>query len=169
MTHGVLRIPLLESQGTVVFLFFIWVTSSQAILTLTRLRAVASWKVSVAMLVTVLFVVFTYLFAAEAFTHFLYPDPNDVAQYFQAAALPGRLFDALVGGTTLLIVLGWIYLYAQAHGRTMPIPDDLQVLRARLYALLKNQLYVDRLHDRIGRSIMRLTHGLDKLSLGRPR
>jgi NADH-quinone oxidoreductase subunit L len=46
VTHGVLRIPLLESQGTVIFLFFIWITSSQAILTLTRLRAVASWKVS---------------------------------------------------------------------------------------------------------------------------
>ncbi|TKB75265.1 MAG: NADH-quinone oxidoreductase subunit L, partial [Nitrospira sp.] len=37
VTHGVLHIPLLESQGTVIFLFFIWVTSSQAILTLIRL------------------------------------------------------------------------------------------------------------------------------------
>ena len=63
VTHGVLRIPLLESQGTVIFLFFIWITSSQAILTLTRLRAVASWKVSTAMLLTLLFVVFVYLFA----------------------------------------------------------------------------------------------------------
>ena len=53
-----------------IFLFFIWVTSSQAILTLTRLRAVASWKVSAAMLLTLLFVVFTYLFAAERFTAF---------------------------------------------------------------------------------------------------
>ena len=50
-THGVLEIPLLESQGTVIFLFFIWITSSQAILTLTRLHAVASWKVSAAMTV----------------------------------------------------------------------------------------------------------------------
>ena len=37
-THGVLDIPLLDSHGTVIFLFFTWVTSSQAILTLTRLR-----------------------------------------------------------------------------------------------------------------------------------
>jgi NADH-quinone oxidoreductase subunit L len=169
VTHGVLRIPLLESQGTLVFLFFIWVTSSQAILTLTRLRAVASWKVSVAMLVTLLFVVFTYLFAAEAFTHFLYPDPQDVERYFKAAALPGRLFDGLVGGTTLLIVLGWVYLYAQAHGRTMRLPDEVQALRIRLYVLLKNQLYIDGLHDRFGRGIMRLTHGLDKHSIGRLR
>ena len=169
MTHGVLRIPLLESQGTVVFLFFIWVTSSQAILTLTRLRTVASWKVSVAMLVTLLFVVLTYLFAAEAFTHFLYPDPQAVTRYFQAAALPGRLFDALVGGTTLLIVMGWVYLYAQTHGRTMRMPDEIQALRIRLYVLLKNQLYIDGLHDRLGRGIMRLTHGLDKQSFGRSR
>ena len=61
VTHGVLRIPLLESQGTVIFLFFIWITSSQAILTLTRLRQVASWKVSTAMLMTLLFIVFVYL------------------------------------------------------------------------------------------------------------
>ena len=166
VTHGALRIPLLESQGTVVFLFFIWVTSSQAILTLTRLRAVASWKVSVAMLVTLLFVVFTYLFAAEAFTHFLYPDPATVTRYFQAAALPGPLFDGLVVGTTLLIVLGWVYLYAQAHGRTMPLPAWVEALRVRLYVLLMNRLYIDALHDRLGRGIMRVAHGLDKHSFG---
>jgi NADH-quinone oxidoreductase subunit L len=166
LTHGVLRIPLWDAQGTVIFLFFIWVTSSQAILTLTRLRAVASWKVSVAMLSTLLFVVFTYLFAAEAFTHFLYPDPNEVTRYFRAAALPGPLFDGLVVGTTLLIVLGWAYLYAQAHGRTMPLPAWVQALRVRLYVLLMNRLYIDALHDRLGRGIMRVAHGLDKHSFG---
>ena len=169
VTHGALRIPLLESQGTVIFLFFTWVTSSQAILTLTRLRAVASWKVSAAMLATLLFVVFTYLFAAEAFTRFLYPDPREAASYFRAAALPGRLFDGLVGGTTLLIVLGWVYLYAQAHGRMMRVPVWVEGLRTRLYVLLMNQFYIDRLHERAGRWIMRAAHGLDKPSFGRPR
>jgi NADH-quinone oxidoreductase subunit L len=67
LTHGALQIPLLESQGTVVFLFFIWVTSSQAILTLTRLRQIESWKVAATMLLTLLFVVFVYLFAVESF------------------------------------------------------------------------------------------------------
>ena len=76
VTHGVLRIPLLESQGTVIFLFFIWVTSSQAIpFPLTRIRAVASWKVSAAMLVTLVIVVFTYLFAVEELHCFLVPEP----------------------------------------------------------------------------------------------
>src|SRR5678815_5078266 len=136
VTHGALHIPLLESQGTVIFLFFIWITSSQAILTLTRLRAVASWKVSVAMLFILLFIVFVYLFAVESFTAFLYPNPGEVAAYFQAAALPYWLFDGLIGGTTLVIILGWFYIYARAHGQTMWVPSLAEGLRLRLYVLL---------------------------------
>ena len=153
VTHGILRIPLLESQGTVIFLFFIWVTSSQAILSLTRIRAVASWKVSAAMLLTLVLVVFTYLFAVESFTHFLYPNPAEVASYFRAAALPGRLFDSLVVGTTLLTVLSWFYLYAHAHGRTVKVPGWFEAFLARLYVLFMNRLYVDHLYAKFGRAV----------------
>lgn len=166
-THGVLDLPLLESQGTVVFLFFTWITSSQAILTLTRLRAVASWKVSAAMLGTLAFVVFTYLFAAETFTRFLYPDPADVARYFQAAALPGQLFDGLVGGTLVVTILGWIYLYARTQGRTMPLPAWVEELRNRIYVLLLNRVYLDALYGRLGEGVMRLAEAVDKHATGR--
>jgi NADH-quinone oxidoreductase subunit L len=166
-THGVLDVPLLESQGTVVFLFFTWITSSQAILTLTRLRAVASWKVSAAMLGTLVFVVFTYLFAAEAFTHFLYPDPQDVARYFQAAALPGRLFDGLVGGTVVVTVLGWVYLYARAHGRTLSMPVWVEEVRRRLYVLCLNRLYLDAQYEKLGRGVMRMALATGRRAPGR--
>ncbi len=86
--HGILRIPLRDSQGTTIFLFFGWATSSQAILTLYRLRAVATWKVAMSMLFTLFLVVVTYLLAAESFTHFLFPAPGQVAAHFQAGALP---------------------------------------------------------------------------------
>ncbi len=162
VTHGALHIPLLESQGTVIFLFFIWVTSSQAILTLIRLRAVASWKVSMAMLLTLLFVVFVYLFAVESFTAFLYPNPGEVASYFRAAALPARLFDGLIGGTALVIILGWFYIYAQAHGRTMWVPSLVEGLRLRLYVLFMNRLYADEGYQALGQSIMRVAHRVDK-------
>ncbi|HNG55053.1 MAG TPA: NADH-quinone oxidoreductase subunit L, partial [Nitrospira sp.] len=162
VTHGVLRIPLLESQGTVIFLFFIWVTSSQAILSLTRIRAVASWKVSAAMLVTLVIVVFTYLFAVESFTHFLYPNPEEVAFYFKAAALPGRLFDSLVMGTTLLTILSWVYLYAHAHGRTITIPGWIEAFLVRLYVLFMNRLYLDQLYLNIGRVVTQVAHRLEK-------
>jgi NADH-quinone oxidoreductase subunit L len=143
LTHGALQIPLLESQGTVVFLFFIWITSSQAILTLTRLRQIESWKVSATMLLTLLFVVFVYLFAVESFTAFLYPDPHEAASYFKAAQLPGRLFDMMIGAATLTTILGWCYVYLKVHGRSLPVPAWIHAIRIRLYVLFLNRLYVD--------------------------
>jgi NADH-quinone oxidoreductase subunit L len=166
VTHGVLRIPLLESQGTVIFLFFIWITSSQAILTLTRLRQVASWKVSAAMLTTLLFIVFVYLGAAEAFTQFLYSNPDDVASYFKAAALPDWMFDLILIVATVLTIASWSYLYLTAHGRTVRMPAWVEGLRIRLYLPFMNRLYADEMYQLLGNGIMRLVHQLDKLERG---
>ena len=166
ITHGVLRIPLLESQGTVIFLFFIWITSSQAILTLTRLHAVASWKVASAMLMTLLFVVFVYLFAVESFTAFLYPDPNEVARYFQAAALPGRLFEAIIVLATLMTIFSWSYLYMRAHGRTVWMPRWIENWRNHLYVLFMNRLYADERYQQLGQAVMRVVHRIDKREQG---
>jgi NADH-quinone oxidoreductase subunit L len=165
-THGVLRIPLLESQGAVILLFFIWVTSSQAILTLTRLRAVASWKVSAAMLLTLLFVVLVYLFAVESFTAFLYPNPAEVALYFQAADLPNWLFDLLLLGATLSTILGWLYLYLRAHGRSVWMPPWVDGVRIRLYVLFMNRLYVEQAYQQAGKFLLRLLHRIDKHTQG---
>jgi NADH-quinone oxidoreductase subunit L len=166
ITHGVLRIPLLESQGTVIFLFFIWITSSQAILTLTRLRQVASWKVSAAMLVTLLFIVFVYLFAVESFTEFLYPNSEEVASYFGMAALPDWLFDLMIVTATVLTVAGWSYVYMSAHGMSLRMPPWIDRLRIRLYLPFMNRLYADEIYMLTGQTIMRLAHQLDKRERG---
>ncbi|HEY6923279.1 MAG TPA: proton-conducting transporter membrane subunit [Steroidobacteraceae bacterium] len=166
VTHGVLRIPLLESHGTVIFLFFIWITSSQAILTLTRLREVASWKVSAAMLMTLLFIVFVYLFAVESFTEFLYPNPEEVASYFKAADLPAWLFDLIIVTATVLTVAGWSYLYMSAHGMTLRVPAWIDSMRIHLYLPFMNRLYADELYTLTGQTIMRLVHQLDKRERG---
>ncbi|MDH5741769.1 MAG: proton-conducting transporter membrane subunit [Nitrospira sp.] len=168
-THGVLEIPLLESQGTVIFLFFIWITSSQAILTLTRLRAVASWKVSAAMLVTLLFIVFVYLFAVETFTAFLYPNPEEVASYFKTAELPTWLFDLMLVVSTQLTIAGWIYLYMRAHGRTIWSPPWIDDLRIRLYVLVLNRFYVDPVLYRASRALTSAIQRLDKYAQERAR
>lgn len=165
--HGVLQIPIIHAQGSVIFLFFIWVTSSQAILTLTRLRGLPSWKVSAAMLATLLFVVFTYLFAAERFTGFLYPDRQEVDFYFTAAALPGPLFDALVGLMALFFMVGWIYLYAETRGQAIHRPSWLDRWHAPLYLLFVNRLYVDRVYQSVGQAILRLAGRLERRSSAR--
>jgi NADH-quinone oxidoreductase subunit L len=166
LTHGILRIPLLESQGTVIILFFIWITSSQAILTLTRLRAVASWKVSVIMLLTLLFIVFVYLFAVESFTAFLYPDTEEVASYFKAADLPDWLFDLMVLVAAFMTVFGWTYLYMRAHGRTLWLPAWIEDLRIRLYTVFLNRIYADELYQLMGSMAAQSIHRIDKLERG---
>lgn len=166
ITHGVLRIPLVESQGTVILLFFIWITSSQAILTLTRLRQVASWKVSATMLMTLLFIVFVYLFAVESFTAFLYPDPAEVERYFQAGHLPNRLFDLIIVGATVLTIFGWVYLYMRAHGRSMQVPRFIEEIRVQLYVLFMNRLYVEQAYQRLGQLTMRALQRYDKRAQG---
>ncbi len=166
VTHGVLHIPLLESHGNVIILFFIWITSSQAILTLTRLRAVASWKVSSAMLLTLLFIVFVYLIAVGSFTSFLYPNPEEVAAYFKAADLPDWLFDLIVVIASLMTILGWTYLYMRAHGRTVWMPVWIDDIRARLYTVFLNRIYADELYQVIGSMAAQLIHRIDKLERG---
>jgi NADH-quinone oxidoreductase subunit L len=160
--HGVLEIPLRIGQGGVIFLFFSWVTASQAILTLYRVRAVESWKVSGIMLVTLLLVMFTYLFAAERFTHFLFPEPGVVAAYFEAAALPGPVFDGIIAVTALVATTGWILIYARSHGRSIPFPAWISSLQTYGYLLLANRLYLDGLALRLGDGSRRAIKVLDR-------
>ncbi|TKB93934.1 MAG: NADH-quinone oxidoreductase subunit L [Nitrospira sp.] len=106
-------------------------------------------------------VVFNYLFAVESFTKFLYPNPAEVATYFQAAALPTWLFDGLIGGTALVIILGWFYIYAKAHGQTMWVPNVTEGLRHRLYVLFLNRLYVDQANERLGWAVTHVIRSID--------
>ena len=166
--HGVLNITFRDSQGVVIFLFFSWVTSSQAIMTLYRLHAVASRKVAALMLLTLLLVVSTYLLAAEAFTYFLYPEPGQVAAYFRAAALPGWLFDVIIIATALFVVMGWALIYAKSHGRSIRMPESVGGLQVRLYLFFMNRLYMDAVLLRIGRGLARAARWPDRNRLFAP-
>jgi len=162
MAHGVVNIPLFEAQGTVIFLFFAWVTSAQAIFSLYRLEAVASWKVSATMVATLSFIGLTYLWAGESFTHFLYPAPGQAAEYFQAAAWPQSLFDAFVALSALLIVAMWVILYGKAHGMRLLLPDWLGTIYLRVYVAFLGGLYVEDVLQALARALRRMR-------VGRPR
>jgi NADH-quinone oxidoreductase subunit L len=143
VVHGLVQIPLFEAQGTLIFLFFAWVTSAQAIFSLYRLNAVASWKVSLTMVATLALIGVTYLWAGESFTHFLYAEPGQVAAYFEAAAWPSGLFDAFVALASALVVGVWIFLYGKAHGTRFLAPRWLSAIQARAYVAFLNGLYVE--------------------------
>ena len=118
------------------------------------------------MLTILLFIVFVYLGAAEAFTAFLYPNPDEVASYFKAAALPDWMFDLIIIVATVLTIASWSYLYLTAHGRTVRMPAWVEGLRIRLYLPFMNRLYADEMYQLLGNGIMRLVHQLDKRGTG---
>jgi len=165
--HDLFRIPLVGADGAVIFLFFSWVTSSQAIISLYRLKAVASWKVAGAMILTLILIVFTYLWAGELFTHFLYPGPGEALYYFQVAALPPLFFNLAVILSTLLIMLVWVNLYAEAHGKKFTRPHWMEDLQERVYVLCIKRLYIDTLYQRLNKKLLHLLHLLDKRLLAR--
>jgi NADH-quinone oxidoreductase subunit L len=160
--HGALDLPLRDSQGTAIFLFFGWATSSQAILTLYRLKAVASWKVAVSMLLSLFFVVVTYLFAAESFSHFLFSAPGEVAYHFRAAALPPAVFDLLITTFASVIVVGWVLIYATGHGKSFRTPEWVEALQVQFYLFLINRLYLDAVSARLRAALAPVVEGANR-------
>ena len=153
VAHDLLEVPLEDAHGAVIFLFFSWVTASQAIFSLYRLHAVASWKVASAMIAALFLIGFTYLWAGELFTHFLYPGPGVADGYFVAAALNPTVFDLLILVSTVLIFLGWVYAYTDAKGQKVWNAQRSRAIQQKLYVLLINRLYVDLLYMRVGNAL----------------
>ena len=150
VAHDLLEVPLEDAHGAVIFLFFSWVTASQAIFSLYRLHAVASWKVASAMIAALFLIGFTYLWAGELFTHFLYPEPGVADAFFVAAALNPTVFDVFILASTILILCGWIYGYTDAKGQKILNPDWSLAIQQKFYMFLINRVYVDLIYTRWG-------------------
>lgn len=155
VAHDILNVPLEDSHGAVIFLFFGWVTASQAIFSLYRLHAVASWKVAGTMIVTLFLIGFVYLWAGESFTHFLYPAPGVADGFFQAAALPSQVFDAFIVLSTFVVLFGWVIVYTNSRGQKIFNPQWVLSIRQRLYVILINRCYVDSMYERLGHGLLR--------------
>ena len=160
VSHDILNIPLQNAHGAVVLLFFAWMTASQVMFSLFRFHAVASWKIASAMIVSLFFIGFIYLWAAEVFTHFLYPEPGVVDGFFLAAGLNPIVFDLLIVLATLLILISWIFVYADSKGQKIFIVQWINSIKKRLYMLLINRFYIDLNYERWSRNILRLAQKL---------
>ncbi len=164
--HGLLNIPLMDFQGATIFMFFSWVTSSQAIMTIYHMQSKAtinlSAKISVAMITALVVIVFTYLWAVETFTYFLYPDHDIVSSYFMAAALPSWIFDSIIVLTALGVVSWWGVDYRQAHGKAFNKPGWATDLKTKTYVMLINSLYIDRFYKSSHNRFLNIINKLDK-------
>lgn len=161
VTHELLHVPLLESQGNVIFLLFIWLTASQALTTLARVQAISSLSAMVGLLLALVVAAFAYLWAVESFTHFLYPDHQEVLGYFAAAALPKGVFDAIVIAAAVLAVVRWHYLFRLAQGRPIVMSATAAEVMRRIWVTLANGFYVDEVWRWAGSAIMRMARRID--------
>ena len=166
--HELLHVPLRDSQGLTIFLFFSWVTASQAMLTLYRLRGASSIKAQGIMLLVVTVTTLIYLFAAELFTHFLYPTPETVTAYYQAAALPSGLFVGILVVAVALIVFGWALSYTKRLGRMLNRPQAINNLQTTLYLFFVNRLYLDGVALRLRHSVKNTAEALNRSRLFLP-
>ena len=73
-----------------------------------------------------------------------------------AAALNPRVFDMLILLSTLLILISWIGVYANAKGQKIFITHWLNSLKKQLYILLINRFYIDLLYLRCSKYFLQL-------------
>jgi NADH-quinone oxidoreductase subunit L len=156
--HLVLNIALHDSQGLIILFFFSWVTASHAMLTLFRIRATGAMAQS-ALLVAIAGVSTAYLFAAEAFAHFLFPDGSVVTAHFEAAALPNGVFLTIAGLSVLLVMS----LYRQRSGESAHRSEWSKNLHTHLYLLFMNRLYLDGAALRLLGKLKHTAQTLDRL------
>ena len=97
----------------------------------------------------------TYLWAGEAFTHFLYPGHETAAAFMRAAEWNRSFFDLVVGCAAILIVAAWGMIYGKAKGVKLLMPPWIETLRARAYVTFLNGLYVEDLMRMLGRTAFR--------------
>jgi NADH:ubiquinone oxidoreductase subunit 4 (subunit M) len=102
------------------------------------------------------------LFAAESFTHFLYPDPAIVSAYFEAGRLPEGVFILVTALLLLSIIGGWHFVYSQRTGEDRLKSGGLLTF---LYLFFVNRLYLDGLALRINRALGRAGKVLDRSQL----
>jgi NADH-quinone oxidoreductase subunit L len=157
--HHFLNIAILGSHGLLIFLFFSWVTASQATLTMFHSNIEASVAVHGYMLVAVGLVSAAYLFAAETFTHFLYPEPGIVSAYFKAGALPQGVFWMVVALFVLTITGGWFFAYGQRLGTGTLTPGSKMI---HLYLFFVNDFYLDAFVLRIVNALRRAGRAIDR-------
>ena len=160
--HEFLHVPLRDSQGLVIFVFFSWATVSQAKLTLYRLHRIGSFKAQCILLGVIALITLIYLFASELFTSFLYPSPEAVIAHFQAAALPSGLFATIVIAGAAIVILGWVAAFPKRQGQGFNWPRAITNMRTSLYLLFVNRLYLDGVALRLRLVVKKVAESLDR-------
>ena len=159
--HQLAGIHLSREEGTVVFLFFSWVTVSQVAISLTRARLFDSFSAAVPWTAFLVAFVFVYIKAAHLFNIFLYPDPETRALFFASGGVGWVLFTPIVLLITILIIAGWGVALLRGLRGELVLPGWLLSRQEALYLFFLNRgtlefFVLHRLIDPVDRLVCRL-------------
>lgn len=161
LAHFAIANALFFQQGTLVLLFFAWVTGAQALYAADRLTRTNPWKLMAGILMTFVLVVIGYTLISHYFGDFLYPRAASARLYHSASI--GILSDgALITVLTLLFVAGWaLTVRFDRHdwGRRLARRWNGPYLAA--YAFFTRELYLNDLYIRTGEILTRFSRRLN--------
>ena len=145
--HQLANIHLSREEGTVVFLFFSWVTVSQVTISLTRARLFDSFTAAIPWTAVLVLFVYGYIGAAHKFNLFLYPDPADRALFFSSGGVGWSLFTPIVLVLTAIIVGGWVVAFFRGIRGRQILPAWILSRQESLYLFFLNRGSVEHVLD----------------------
>lgn len=163
LAHFAEATGLFFQQGTVVLLFFAWVTGGQALYSAHKLTRTNPWKLMVGILSSFVLIVLGYTLISHYFGDFLYSRASS-ARLYHSASIGLLSYGVLVVIIALLFVGGWaVTLLSDIHDWGARLARRWNGAHLAAYAFLTRELYLNDLYVRSGQILMRFSRRLNVL------
>lgn len=161
LAHFAVANALFFQQGTIVLLFFAWVTGAQALYAAHRLTRVNPWKLIGGILATFVLVVIGYTLISHYFGDFLYP-PAASARLYHSASMSILSDGTLLAILAVLFVAGFaLTVLSDTHDWGRRLARRWKGAYLAAYAFLTRELYLNDLYIRAGEILMRCSRRLN--------
>ncbi len=153
VAHWAVAPDFFQEQGSIVLLFFGWITGVQVLFATHRLDATNPIRMMLMILLSFALIVIGYSIIGHAFATFMYPDPVFREALYHAAGLDGLTFGGLVILLALVVLAGWIGGYLATRKESL-FGNRFGELRLTLYSLISRELYIADLYERLSQILI---------------
>lgn len=158
LSHGMVAADFFHKQGSVVLLFFGWVTGAQLFFSIHKMPSESPLRTLTMVLLSFFIVVVGYTLIAHTFENFLYPDAELRDAIYAAASINVLAFDTLVVLVTVALVGSWLATF-YAHSLEFEGKPGTRwnAIYLYLYALFSREFYVSYIYTQLARGTLSAT------------
>lgn len=158
LSHGMVAADFFHKQGSVVLLFFGWVTGAQLFFSIHKMPSESPLRTLTMVLLSFFIVVVGYTLIAHTFETFLYPDEALRDAIYAAASINVLAFDILVVLLTVALVGSWMAtFYTQSLEFGGKPGTRWNAIYLNLYALFSREFYVSYVYTQLARGALSAT------------